>query len=353
MKLFLKSLPPSRAAYTDHDEAVVISCFFNPTRSPYRLKVFHQWYETIKHLNHRIIELAIGNAAYELPESPWIERLRTGTLLWHKETLLNKIIEKLPDRFKYVFWIDADVLFTNKNWLVNSVQQFGSGLNVLQPFEYCVHLNRDETEPSYWLEKTTAWSYLKRQEKNIWRSYSANFADQGRHIFNQSYDERGHVGLAWGARRELLIKQPLFDRALIGGGDGIIAYASAGDIVNKSIRESFKHPQELAYIAEWQTEWFRRVQGKVGYVPGNLYHLWHGDLKKRNYLKRVQDFTPKSTAIQKRDENGFYLNTDPDAVAYIHRHFQYREAAGSGEIKAVNIGGTDSGGGQSDPTMAG
>ncbi|WP_460975432.1 hypothetical protein [Spirosoma knui] len=344
MKLFIKRLPPSHAAYTGHDEAVIISCFFNPTRSAYRLKVFHQWYETIKHLNHRIIELAIGNAAYELPESPWIERLRTSTLLWHKETLLNKIIETLPDRFKYVFWIDADVLFTNKDWLVESVRQFEFGINLLQPFEYCVHLDRDETEPSYWQEGMTIWSYLKRRERNVWRAYSANFADKGRQIFNQLYNKRGHVGLAWGARRELLDKQPLFDRALIGGGDGIIAYASVGDIVNKSIRESFKHPEELAYIATWQTEWFRLVQGKVGYVPGNLYHLWHGDLKKRNYLKRVQDFTPKSIKIRERDKNGFYRNTDPDATAYIHNHFNCRETT-----ESIDTGASEPDGAVSDP----
>ena len=46
--------------YRTNSEAVIITCYFNPQKSPYRTKAFKTFYESIKHLNHRIIECVIG-----------------------------------------------------------------------------------------------------------------------------------------------------------------------------------------------------------------------------------------------------------------------------------------------------
>lgn len=108
--------------YRIHSEAVVISCFFNPQNSPYRLAAFKRFYEDIKHLNHRIIELAIGESPFQVEPTEFLTQTRTENLLWHKETLLNQIIANLTQKFKYVFWVDADVTFTNKNWLLDAVE---------------------------------------------------------------------------------------------------------------------------------------------------------------------------------------------------------------------------------------
>jgi hypothetical protein len=109
--------------YKTHSEAVIIACYYNPTHNPYRLKAFNEFYESIKHLNHRIVECVIGDAKPELPETEFITKVSTNTTLWHKESLLNGIIAKLPAEFKYVFWIDADVIFTNQNWMQDAVTE--------------------------------------------------------------------------------------------------------------------------------------------------------------------------------------------------------------------------------------
>ena len=36
--------------YHTHSEAMIVSCFFNPQNSPYRIKAFKMWYESIKHI---------------------------------------------------------------------------------------------------------------------------------------------------------------------------------------------------------------------------------------------------------------------------------------------------------------
>src|SRR5208282_2558251 len=131
--------------YKTDSRAVIIACFFNPQNSPYRLLAFQKWYRSIKHLNHRIIECLIGeNAKSQLPKSKYISQIRTTSLLWHKESILNQLISELPDNYKYVFWLDTDILFPNNhNWLVEAVEQLQDN-NIVQPFEYCIHLNHNQ-----------------------------------------------------------------------------------------------------------------------------------------------------------------------------------------------------------------
>lgn len=326
--------------YKGHPEAVIISCFFNPQNSPYRLKAFNEFYNSIKHLNYYIIECVIGDAKPQL-EGDHIEVIHTENLLWHKEALLNKIISGLRKDLKYVFWVDADVIFTNKNWMVEGVEQLQS-CNILQPFEYCVHLDRDETEPS---EKTAlqkskvqksfsfnqnpyppTWKvntiHIPNSERRVWRSFSANYVDDRKASESTDYNTHGHVGFAWGARRSVLEQVPLYDKALIGGADHIIAHASAGQIPFCCIDKSFTDNLEEVY--DWSRKFFAVVKGKIGYVKGDLYHIWHGDIDKRQYLKRIQDFTAKTKNISEKDKNGLYVTNKKDDE-YMQNYFKHRE----------------------------
>src|ERR1022692_4687226 len=105
---FLKNTFMNYDRYKTHSQAVIVACFFNPQVSPYRLLAFHKFFRSIRHLNYRIIECLIGDAKSQLPPNDAnITRVRTESLLFHKETLLNKAISELPDEYRYVFWIDA------------------------------------------------------------------------------------------------------------------------------------------------------------------------------------------------------------------------------------------------------
>lgn len=318
--------------YKSHPEAVIISCYFNPTGNPYRLKAFNKFYETIKHTNHRIVECVIGDAKPELPETDSISRIHTKDLLWHKESLLNNIVLTLPKKFKYVFWIDADVLFTNQNWIVEGVEALQYN-NIIQPFEYCVHLEQDEVKPSFALDneirKNTFFPDLRHPK--VWRSFSANHVTAGI-SGDENYDKHGHVGFAWGAKRYVLEQAPLYDRALIGGADHIIAHAAAGQFNHKCIMKSFT--DDIEAVTAWSMDFNAIVEGRIGYVKGDLYHIWHGDLEKRQYLKRIQDFTPIAKDIRERDENGLYVTEDD---SYVKQYMEHRENTGSTKTKSSDI----------------
>lgn len=324
---FIKNKLGFTNEYAYHPEAIIITCFFNPMHSEYRLKAFHTFYNSIKHLNHKVIECVIGNDVPQLKDLSYgslcIDTIHTDSMLWHKESILNKIVKDLPKLYKYVFWVDADVIFTNENWLTESVSKLQTGCNIIQPFEYCIHLNQDETKPNFNPDeyRGTVSDSLKRQ-KQMWRSFCSNYVTNRNISNDNNYDKHGHVGFAWGARREVLDTIPLYDKALIGGADHIIAHAAAGQIPHPCIVNAFK--DDLENVLQWSNDFYTVVRGKIGYTKGDLYHIWHGDIDKRQYLKRVKDFTIKTKNISKKDKNGLYVATKGDDD-YVKNYFRHRE----------------------------
>lgn len=321
--------------YKTDSEAVVIACYFNPKNNPYRLKAFNIFYDSIKHLNHRIIECVIGDSKPQLEENENIKRITTPSLLWHKESLLNMIISELPESFKYVFWVDTDVIFTNKNWLVDGVTELKIN-DVIQPFEYCVHLEKDELKPSFpyhSFKRTVNENNEKGVIPTMWRSFCANYVKHIDLANDLDYNKHGHVGFAWGAKRSVLDRIKLYDRALIGGADHIIAHAAVGQINHNCITKSFT--ENINEVNAWSERFYRIVNGRVGYVSGDLFHIWHGDITKRQYLKRIQDFTPKIKEISKKDKNGLHV-TDDDT--YVNQYFDNREVKDDGFVDSLVAG---------------
>jgi hypothetical protein len=321
MKTFFRNFFLNGKRYKEHSEAAIISCFFNSQKSPYRKQAFDKFYSDIKHTNHYIIECVIGNDESQLPKSPNIFTVHSESLLWHKESLLNLAVNRLPSKFKYIFWVDADVIFTNKNWIRDSVYELKNGANIIQPFEYCVHLDEGQKEPSFDLNHAIENDGTNLRHSKVWRSFCANYVEDIKRSNSYDYNIHGHVGFAWGARREILEACPLFDKALIGGADHIIAHAAAGQIPHHCIDKSFS--DDLDSVYSWSHKFHSFVQGKIAYTKGNLYHLWHGDIEKRQYLKRIQEFTGEAKKITEKDKNGLYV--DKTNNPYVKKYFESRE----------------------------
>ena len=319
--------------YKNHSEAVIVACYYNPTNNPYRLKAFNEFYDSIKHLNHRIVECVIGDAKPELPHTEFITRVNTTSTLWHKEALLNNIVRALPSEFRYIMWLDADVLFTNRNWMVDAVSELQRN-RIVQLFEYCVHLEKDQSKPDFNLHEAKDLMNCKPPIRNsrLWRSFAANYVTTV-YSDDHNYDKHGHVGFAWGAQRRLLEDMPLYDKALVGGADHIIAHAAAGHMKHNCIKKSFT--DDIDAINSWSLAFFNRTRGKLGFVKGDLYHIWHGALENRQYLKRIQDFTATAKEITKKDKNGLYV-TDNDE--YVKEYFNHREDTVTKPVKIVKNG---------------
>jgi hypothetical protein len=167
----------------------------------------------------------------------------------------------------------------------------------------------------------------------MWRSFAANYVTASLKD-STNYDIHGHVGFAWGSHRSSLEKVPLYDKALIGGADHIIAHAAAGQIPHECITKSFT--EDLDEVLAWSKKFYAEMRGRLDYVPGDLYHLWHGNIDKRQYLRRIKEFTPLSKTITERDANGLYVNRGDDS--YMRNYYRQREAVSYSDFDGFDDG---------------
>jgi hypothetical protein len=121
--------------YEAADDLGIVTAYFNP--AGYRTRrVNHDLFAQrilASGLRLLTIECALGEAAFELPESPNVLRVRARTVLWHKERLLNLGIARLPPECTKVAWLDGDLLFDNPAWAVETSRLLDDHA-VVQPF---------------------------------------------------------------------------------------------------------------------------------------------------------------------------------------------------------------------------
>jgi hypothetical protein len=193
---------------------------------------------------------------------------------------------------------------------------------MIQPFEYCVHLEKDQYKPQFDLDLVKTAYLPNDTNKKVWRSFCATRVNYRDLWQQENYNNHGHVGFAWGARRDILEYAPLYEKALIGGADHIMAHAATGQTPCSCIQKSFT--DNIDEVNEWSRDFYNVVRGKIGFVKGDVYHIWHGDIEKRQYLKRVQDFTKSTKSINTKDSNGLYVGKKEDEQ-YMRDYFNYRE----------------------------
>ena len=91
-------------------------------------------------------------------------------------------------------------------------------------------------------------------------------------------------------------------------------------------------PRKEHYLA-WARPYFATVGGRVGYIPGSIFHLWHGDLEDRQYKQRHRgleafDFDPFTDIAL--DHNGCWRwsSDKRELHAFVKRYFGSRNEDG-------------------------
>jgi len=116
--------------------------------------------------------------------------------LFLKENILNLAINKHLDNSSHIFWIDADVKFSDTNWHNKAIEHLNR-YDVIQLFTLSHHLDCNnqiiESAPGY--------------------------------IYNQQVNQRhGHTGYAWAMTREAFMHLGgLYEYNILGSGDGVMA----------------------------------------------------------------------------------------------------------------------------------
>jgi hypothetical protein len=300
--------------YQDCDDLWSVTCYFNPCHYRNRLANYRIFTDKMAQSGLKLltVECAFGNDPFELPTSSDILRVRSPDILWQKERLLNLAIQRLPPQAHKVAWLDCDVLFSNPGWAVQTARLLDN-FPVVQPFEQCVYLYPTGVETNEkWSPTFQSFAYMHQYDCNPG--------------FCEGYFRPSATGFAWAARRELLDRHGLYDGCLSPIADHLMTHAMVGDfegpcfknemsipyvshsnltkllsfvqmhfggILPHHLVRAIKHNRStvvsndamLSHFLRWGRLFYEDVQGRLGYTPGTIMHLWHGALRERKYLK--------------------------------------------------------------------
>ena len=210
-------------------------------------------------------------------------QLQGGATLWQKERLLNLAMARLPDGCRFVAWIDCDVIFEDDNWVERAARLL-ERQPLAQPFDRLVHLRRGE------LPETAAPPQPESLRTSFASRWQAASLPPGVFLRPEAtFEARCTCGMAWVARRELLDRHRLYDAMILGLGDKHIAAAATG-LAGDAVQCTEMSAPHGEHYRRWADSFGRDVQGDVGCVEGQIYHLWHGDLENRRYLARYRGF---------------------------------------------------------------
>jgi hypothetical protein len=191
-------------------------------------------------------------------------------VLWQKERLLNVLLSLLPDKYTKIAWIDADILFSNPNWIPDTCDALDDS-PVVQPFVEAVCLPRRSGEIVDESAALVSFAYLYKLDPDG--------------VLGPTYWNHGHTGYAWAGRRDWMERYGLYDACLSGTGDHLMAHGFVGDWQPECLGIG----KEAAYrhFTSWSQQVYPSVRSRVGVIDGSAFSLWHGPESERGYYAAV------------------------------------------------------------------
>jgi hypothetical protein len=289
---------------------LVLTSYFNPMKSHRRLANYRAFrLRLIAPL--LTVELSFdGQFELTSADADRLIQLSGGDVMWQKERLLNIALGMLPDDVENVAWIDCDVVFESKNWPQAATEALKSN-GIIQLFSEVRYLDRFSSDKLKFngipeLVRSSAGSQLFKGEFKDVCLVKPVSADAPKVIWPAN-------GFAFAAKKSIICDVKFYDHGVLDGNDILFLCAIYGEFEIGMERLKHNNMQRRHYL-----EWARRAQesfgGRVGFIPGTIYHLWHGDLSNRNYMGRhelMAGFDPYRDIQQAPD--GAWLWSDPQS----------------------------------------
>ena len=265
-------------------EIGAICCVFNPLRFRSRIRNYRLFREGIERVGIRLltVELASGDAPFQIDDGPDVLRLRGGDVMWQKERLLQIGGERLAaEGYSGLVFLDADVLFHDDEWPL----RVADALNcypAVQCFSVAVSNYADVV--------VCARSGVKEWQQEGCLPGSAK-------------------GFAWAMRSDLFASVGLYQHCVVGGGDSALSLAALGlahgpDAWRETLSsQAFIRragPTMLAHYQVWAGRFFRSAGEAAGCVEGTIEALVHGSYERRQYGDRheiLAGFDPERDVV--------------------------------------------------------
>lgn len=289
-----------------------ITTYSNPIRYANKLPHLRIFSERIRRqgLPLCIVEL-VTDGPFEVDDAlaDLVLRVRSDAVMWQRERLLNIGLAALPGECDRVVWVDADLLFENDDWVAETrarLEEFA----VVQPFDTASYLPPGAIDPDA--------ASATETRRGIAFTLSTH-PDRPRALAN--YVEHGHTGFGWGFRRSIVARHGYYDGLVVGGADIVMAHAVYDDELFFAGRNYVSRrlpPRVLSHAAAWAAPVRAEVHASVGYTPGTVHHLWHGDMGRRRYVERLDllraaDFDPAAD-IRVNDDGCWTWGSDKPAL---------------------------------------
>ena len=228
------------------------------------IKFLEQWKGYYDNMIVGIVDY--GDIDFEIPCDKIVIEGDVNKRIWSKEILINKIVEKIDT--DYILWIDGDIIYENLDWL-NDLDNVIGDKDFVQLFETINYLGEN--------------GEVLESHKSLASDKSYNVD----HLLGKGYKPGG----SWMTRTKLLKSKPLFEKMLVGGGDTILSYALYG-VENGWTLQKVKEGSNEIYeeAKKWISDFGKK---KVGHLSVSINHLYHGDLKDRNYNDRYKNLENK------------------------------------------------------------
>lgn len=278
-------------------KSAVITCYFNALGYESRRRNFDLFAARLKKQKVPLytIEAIFPGQRSALVHHENVLTVECEAVLWQKESLLNLLIRRLPQKYTGVIWCDADVYFENPRWFA-STSRLLNHFPVVQPYDVAVRLPRG------------ARRYVKSAEH--YDGFAGIYRGNPQLLLKGDFAAHGHTGFVWAARRSMLEAHGLYDAMIAGSGDHAMAHAFAGDFDSVCIRRILgDNEKHIAHFKAWAHKLYPEVRARIGCVPGRLLHLWHGETENRRYVERNRElaafrFDPARDLM--RGENGLW-----------------------------------------------
>ena len=238
-------------------------------------------------------ELAYGNRPHEVtsPDNPLDVQLRTASELFHKENILNRVIQTFPPDWKYGCIVDADFHFTRHDWALETIHQL-QHYDFVQPFSSYADLSGGIYGVAQLPVRYNSgffFNYHQNGFKVSERYHNSNFPNGV--VDSEGYEGAmlvrgvGATGGALAFRRSAFdAVGGLLDRCILGHADWYMAFSLLG-IEPPDIHTQKYHPSYKDYVNAWR-ERAQVIKKNVGYVDGHCNHFFHGSKTRRAYSTR-------------------------------------------------------------------
>ena len=314
---------------TDHSAAPLwaITCYFNPVGYRRRLENYRLFHQRLA-IPLVTVELAF-DGAFQLgtADADILVQIHGRDVMWQKERLLNIALEWVPKHCDKIAWLDCDIVFGDEGW----AEETGRALDT----SAVVHLfhERHDLPRHATVDDLHSWSAPATSYSVVSKLATGEASPEDLFSANAPLEHGSTAGLAWAARRQILEEHRLYDACILGTGDRAILCAALGKL-DFGARATRMNDRWRRHYLSWARPYSESVMGRVGWVPGRLFHLWHGELEDRQYGERhgrlqAFDFDPFDD-IALDDGGCWRWNSDKKALhAFVRSYFESRNEDGA------------------------